>query len=406
MTNMVKTKLLLLFAVFNIAIAVQAKPNLSGKLKVETYLQELQLSAKYEAQKTAETLNPRNFRLPNNTAPVSYDVRLSTDIHRGVFGFEGDVTINIIALEATNTITFHSRHTIIERIDLFNSNGTLIQADLPYVYDSEVHFLVIPVIRELEPGQELAIEISYQGFINSELYGFFRNSYYDSVTYQEHWIATTQLSPTYARQVFPCYDEIRYRSPIRLQIRHHRSYNAISNMPVAALTEDGEYITTAFQETLPIATYTLTFTVSNFDFIENNNTDVLFRVYARPEAIQQGQADDALILGQNYFQRIVNIGRIPYPLSKSDQIAIPSLGFAGFEGWGLITHADNFLLQVNNDSRAQLLRERRVSHEYTVSCLRLITNHESTKFFFTAYLLWKFCYTVTMGLYLVSSCYI
>lgn len=169
---------------------------------------------------------------------------------------------------------------------------------------------------------------------------------------------------------FPCYDELRYRRPIVLQIRHHQSYNAISNMPVAELTADGEYVITAFEETPPIPTLTLAFTVSNFDFVENSDstTNVDFRVYARPEAIRLGQANDSLRLGERMLRAMVDIYQIPYTLPKSDQVAMPSFAFLGVENWGLITHLENVLLQVNNDSVAQRFREVRIGHEYSVNC--------------------------------------
>lgn len=366
---MVELKYLLLLTVLTIAVAVPAKPNFKGKLKVEKFLKDLQLSTKLNAAKTAAApLNQRTFRLPNNTEPVSYNIRLSTDIHRADFGFQGDVTINIRVLQNSRNITLHSRHTIIERIDLFNPNRTLYQQDVPYTYDSELHFLVIPVIRELEVGQELSIEISYQGFIRNDLLGFFRNSYNNSVTGQQTWLATTQFSPTNARQAFPCYDEPRYRRSILLQIRHHRNYSAISTMPVAELREDGEYVTTIFEETPPMATYTFSFTISDFDFVESaDNNGTTLRVYARPEAIQLGQANDALRVGEIMFREMIGIFNIPYTLPKSDQIAVPSLRFAGFDGWGLISHFENFLLQFSNDSVAQRFREIRIGHEYAVS---------------------------------------
>lgn len=283
----------------------------ANQQKVKSLMENLQLSRKngrvlgkyqglmyhtgeYETEPNAEYLNDRSFRLPNNTEPVSYNLRLSTDIHRGDFGFQGEVTILIRALEATNSVTLHSRQTIIERIDLQAPNGTLFQANVPFTYDSEVEFLVIPVSRGLEAGEELSIEITYQGVLRSELMGFFRTSYYDPDRAQDIWLATTQFQPINARQAFPCYDEIRYRRPIRLQIRHNRNYNAISNMPVAEQREDGEYTVTIFEETPPIPVFVLDFTVSDFDFVELSDPAVTFRVYARPSAIAAGQADDGL----------------------------------------------------------------------------------------------------------------
>lgn len=383
-TEMCGIKLLVVLSVFTvISVATLSDDKYINQQKVKKLLQNLQLSdknsrviGKYQGlihstgeynEPVAEISSDRNFRLPNNTEPVSYNLRLSTDIHVGNFGFQGEVTIIIRALEATNSITLHSRQTIIERIDLFTPNGTLYQENVQFTYDSEVEFLVIPVNGGLVAGQELSIEISYQGFLRSELMGFFRTSYYNAATDRETWLATTQFQPINARQAFPCYDEIRYRRPIRLQIRHNRNYNAISNMPVAEQTFDGEYVTTLFEETPPIPVFVLAFTVSDFEFVEITNSDVNFRVYARPSAISMGQADDGLRLGEVMLRAMENLFGVPYTLPKSDQIAIPSFASDGALNWGIITHREDVILQFNNDSIAQKRRQIRIAHEYAVS---------------------------------------
>lgn len=383
-TEMCGIKLLVVLSVFTvISVTTLSDDKYINQQKVKKLLQNLQLSdknsrviGKYQGlihstgeynEPVAEISSDRNFRLPNNTEPVSYNLRLSTDIHVGNFGFQGEVTIIIRALEATNSITLHSRQTIIERIDLFTPNGTLYQENVQFTYDSEVEFLVIPVNGGLVAGQELSIEISYQGFLRSELMGFFRTSYYNAATDRETWLATTQFQPINARQAFPCYDEIRYRRPIRLQIRHNRNYNAISNMPVAEQTFDGEYVTTLFEETPPIPVFVLAFTVSDFEFVEITNSDVNFRVYARPSAISMAQADDGLRLGEVMLRAMENLFGVPYTLPKSDQIAIPSFASDGALNWGIITHREDVILQFNNDSIAQKRRQIRIAHEYAVS---------------------------------------
>lgn len=40
-----------------------------------------------------------SYRLPNTTIPLTYDIWLSTDIHRGEFGFDGQVIIRFRCVE-------------------------------------------------------------------------------------------------------------------------------------------------------------------------------------------------------------------------------------------------------------------------------------------------------------------
>lgn len=370
-----------------IAIVIGALPlnsaSVNQKLSLQNFLRELSLkkntnvakykslittSKEYTVEPTAEQLNERSFRLPNNTEPISYDIRLSTDIHRGNFGFQGEVRINIRAVEATNSITLHSRQTVITLISLFNPNGTVFEENLRFIYDSEVEFLVILVNRGLEADQEITVLIQYLGFLSNDLTGFFRTSYNNAETGEVTWLATTQFQPINARQAFPSYDEVRYRRPIDLQIRHHRNYTAISNMPVAELIENGEYVTTVFEQTLPIPTFVLAFTISDFQYVGNADPDLELRVYGRPSAIAAGQGDEGLRLGEIMLRTMEDLFDMPYSLPKSDQVAIPSFASDGALNWGLITHREDIILQFNNDTGVQEIRQLRIAHEYAVSC--------------------------------------
>lgn len=310
--------------------------------------------------------NTRNYRLPNNTIPLQYNVRIGTEIHRGDFTFTGIVRIRIKALEETNTITLHSRQMIIQRIILLNPDGSNFESGLFYTFDSDLEFLVITTDRQLTTDQELTVDITYIGILGTFMdRGFFRSSYIDPATNLTNWLATTQFQPINARQAFPCYDEVRFRTPIQLQMYHHSSYNSISNMPVVSLNQNGDYVTTVFEETPAIPTFLLTFTVSNFDFVSNENSDLEMRVYARPLAISKGQADDGLQVGETMLRATEELFNIPYSLPKSDQVALPEFSSDGANNWGLLSFDEPILLKTNDDPFSQHIREIRSAHEYS-----------------------------------------
>lgn len=316
--------------------------------------------------KPADDANPRNYRLPNNTIPLHYNIRLSTEIHRGDFLFSGIVRINIRVLEESNTITLHSRQMIIQRIILFNADETNFESSLYYTFDSDLEFLTITTERQFEVDQELIVEITYLGILSTSMErGFFRSSYVDAETNVTNWLATTHFQPINARHAFPCYDEVRYRTTIQLSLYHHASYHAISNMPVSSIEGDGDYVTTVFEETPVIPTFLLTFTVSNFDFVSNNDTDLEMRVYARPAAVADGEADDALNIGETMLRAMVDLFDIPYSLPKSDQIAMPEFSSDGANNWGLLSFHEGILLKSNDDPQEQHIREIRSGHEYS-----------------------------------------
>lgn len=52
-------------------------------------------------------------------------------------------------------------------------------------------------------------------------------------------LATTQLSITYARRAFPCFDELQLKANFTIGIIRQENYIAISNV---AASNEGEYV--------------------------------------------------------------------------------------------------------------------------------------------------------------------
>lgn len=144
----------------------------------------------------------KDYRLPNNTIPLHYDIWLSTNIHNGIFDFDGRVTIQIQAIENTPNITIHYREVTIVKVDLFNAAGFLLQSDVPIETREDVEFLIITPSLPLVQGQIYSVEITYIGLLRNDDAGFYRSSYLDSIG-RTVWLATTQFESTDARHAFP-----------------------------------------------------------------------------------------------------------------------------------------------------------------------------------------------------------
>lgn len=100
-----------------------------------------------------------NYRLPNNTRPVAYNISFRTGTCEGNFDYDGSISIEILIVNATREVTIHSRELkgesffIITRsfqivsdplwIDLFNFFS---QAS----FTSDVDPLISPMTRNVE----------------------------------------------------------------------------------------------------------------------------------------------------------------------------------------------------------------------------------------------------------------
>ena len=339
--------------------------------------------SKFEFQEISlvksQELNLGTFRLPNNTIPLHYSLRFTTNVHSADFVFEGVTSIIFRVLEPTKTISLHaalSRLTI-ERINLFTVQGSVVQSNLIFIAKSDREFLEIFVDQELQVGQEFELYIESSGVLRTDRLGFYRTSYTNRETDQINWVASTLFEPTQARSAFPCYDEIRFRTTFDITIDHHRSYNALSNMPVETVDTFENFVTTRFQRTPTMPTYNVAFTISNFDYISNKNEKLPMRVFAQPDHIAAGRANGSLELSEKMWTELRNIFEVPYPLPKCDIMAVNN--WRNGEAWGLLK-IDGWSLLGGEDLVADRSRRIQIAHELSVSVLSCLFDFLTIKF--------------------------
>jgi aminopeptidase N len=193
--------------------------------------------------------------------------------------------------------------------------------------------------------------------------GFYRTLYNDREAGGVRWIASTLFEPTHARHAFPCYDEVGYRTTFDIAIVHGSRYHALSNMPVAQTQVNGARTTTIFETTPVMPTYNVAFTISDFDFISNDDEKLPIRVYAQTSDIAAGRVDIALKLCGQMWSALEGIFEIPYPLPKSDVVATNNV--RNGEAWGLLKINDWDLL--SSEGVTEWFRRIQIAHEYTVS---------------------------------------
>lgn len=312
------------------------------------------------------------YRLPNSTIPIRYDVSLKTEIHRADAAFSGIVKIRIKAIEATSDVTLHYRQLTIEGIGLYDAADppVLIENDVEYTSDDDHEFLVLKLTNPLTVDTEYLVEIQYQGLLRDDNMGFYRSSY-KNATGQTTWLATTQLENTDARHAFPCYDEPAFRAVFGIEIKHDDSYEAISNMPVLSreAVVGTNLVITKFSDTPSVQPYLIAFMISDFKSIES--ADKKQRVYARPQSIDDKEAELALDAGQRILAKFEEHLGVPYDLPKMYQVAVPDFDAGAMENWGLVTYREEYLLY--NETIATTKQRENVitviAHEFAVSLL-------------------------------------
>uniref|UniRef100_A0A674CM14 Aminopeptidase n=1 Tax=Salmo trutta TaxID=8032 RepID=A0A674CM14_SALTR len=297
---------------------------------------------------------PPNMRLPGNLIPESYDIVLQPHLYivmnnttNQSLVFTGNSTVYFRCVENTKTIVLHSKEqnvTAVKVTDL--DKEKIIKVDNTILYSNESNFLEIVLDSVLVKDGNYSLFTAFEGELLDDLAGFYMSSYKKGPSTEddtERFIATSQMQPTDARKVFPCFDEPAMKATFRVSLIHRPGTTALANGKVI----DGEtWEVTRFQTTKKMSTYLLAFTVSDFHSIGSTHERVDIKTYARPEAIKAGQAKYAASITGNIlaFYESPGVFKMNYPLSKLDQIALPDFSAGAMENWGLVTYRETALL--------------------------------------------------------------
>uniref|UniRef100_A0A674CMF8 Aminopeptidase n=1 Tax=Salmo trutta TaxID=8032 RepID=A0A674CMF8_SALTR len=276
---------------------------------------------------------PPNMRLPGNLIPESYDIVLQPHLYivmnnttNQSLVFTGNSTVYFRCVENTKTIVLHSKEqnvTAVKVTDL--DKEKIIKVDNTILYSNESNFLEIVLDSVLVKDGNYSLFTAFEGELLDDLAGFYMSSY------KKGFIATSQMQPTDARKVFPCFDEPAMKATFRVSLIHRPGTTALANGKVIGTTLeviDGEtWEVTRFQTTKKMSTYLLAFTVSDFHSIGSTHERVDIKVLV------------------HYFNKITwemdHVKRFVFQEQYQRKLIL----FAGaMENWGLVTYRETALL--------------------------------------------------------------
>ncbi|TNN70174.1 Aminopeptidase N [Liparis tanakae] len=256
----------------------------------------------------------QRYRLPKSLAPVSYNVTLWPRLERNadnLFVFTGHSTVVFRCVTETDLLLIHSNKLNLTSFDgylvkLRGLNGEAAPGLKATWLVKPTQYLVVQLHSPLQAGSTYELFTEFVGELADDLGGFYRSEYVeDGVT---KVVATTQMQPTDARKAFPCFDEPAMKAVFHMTLIHPHGTVALSNS-----MNYGKF----------------------FSHI---------RIWARKKAIEEGQGAYALEKTGSILAFFENYYNSSYPLTKSDQIALPDFSAGAMENWGLITYRETALL--------------------------------------------------------------
>lgn len=120
-----------------------------------------------------------NWRLPETSVPISYNLHLKTNIHIDDLSVEGEVSINLKVLKSTDKLTLHSRNLKINELKLFEVSSSNEVDVLSFSLYAPTDMLTIYLAEDATVGVELLLNVKFNFDINTkpDMTGFYRTSY-------------------------------------------------------------------------------------------------------------------------------------------------------------------------------------------------------------------------------------
>lgn len=294
------------------------------------------------------------YRLPDSLVPSSYDVSLWPRLQPnadGLYIFTGHSSVVFRCVKETDLIIIHCSK--LNLTTFFGHHAKLSglgKITAPAIQKTwlveKMEYLVIHLYHRLTAGASYVLQTEFLGELSDDLEGFYRSEYLQDGV--KTVVATSQMQATYARQAFPCFDEPAMKAVFNVNIIHGPNTVALSNgmeKDTSDAVIEGVHVkVTSFEPTQRMSTYLLAFIVSDFVNIKSTQNNLLIRIWAQRKAIANRQGDYALNVTGPILQFYERYYNTTYPLSKSDQIALPDFNAGAMENWGLVTYRETALL--------------------------------------------------------------
>ncbi len=270
-------------------------------------------------------------KLPKDVVPHHYTIQLRPDV--AALTTAGEVTIDVEVLAPTRRLVLNANALEI-------TSATIDGAAATPELDAAEQTLAVTAAEPLAPGRH-ALRLGFTGKIVRTAEGLFAEKYQTPAG--EKQMLSTQMEPTDARRVFPCWDEPVFRATFQLTVTVPEGHTAVSNGPITAERPLGDgRREVEFAATPSMASYLVVLCMGEFDVLRDEVDGVQLGIYTT--AGKREQARYAMEATKRIVSYYNDYFGVKYPLPKLDQIAVPG-GFSGaMENWGGITYNESVLL--------------------------------------------------------------
>ena len=275
--------------------------------------------------------------LPKDVVPVEYALHIVPDV--AARSFRGTGSYRIEVLQPTRRIVLHALEIEVVSAALRGPRRGR-SALAPPEVDKARQLLVFTLSRPLPRGH-YTLELAWTGRIGARAEGFYADSYPSPAG--PRVLLATEMEPSSARRLLPCWDEPAFRARFRLTVDLPAGFSGYSNMPVErreALAGGGQRL--AFAPTPRMSSNLLALVAGELEQVTTQADGTEIGVVVTTG--KSGRARYALDAATQLLPYYGDYFGTRYPLPKLDQIGVPG-GFGGaMENWGAIVYTEANLL--------------------------------------------------------------
>ncbi len=309
--------------IFNVLIAPEPGPAAGAK------------GAPQQGLAASNKIPNTSFRLPETVHPVSYKLNFAPDLSAGKFA--GDEEIVLTVEKPTTELSLNSLEEKIS--DAYVVDSKSVKTAVGKITADETTEQVHLKLGHLIASGTYTFHCHFDGILNDKLRGFYRSKYKDAGG-SEHYMATTQMEPTDARRMFPCFDEPAFKATFQISCLIDNDLTAISNAAVEKSEDkNNRKKLVTFAPSPRMSSYLVALIIGPLKGTEPVVVDgVPIRVWGLSEKVEQ------LSLAQEVATKLLPFYNsyfgVKYPNSKLDLIAIPDFEAGAMENLGAITFRD------------------------------------------------------------------
>src|SRR5215467_7524316 len=273
-------------------------------------------------------------RLPTSVVPSNYKLSLDPDIAGQKFS--GEETITVQVQQPVREIVLNSLGLEISVAEVVPGPD---MATLPaqVTYDQPNEMVRLNFATPVQKGV-VGLHLKFSGKLTAGLRGL-----YLSKSARRRY-AVTQFEGTYARMMFPGFDEPGFKATFDLSVAVDKGDTAISN---GRIIKDeplpgADRHKISFSTSPRMSTYLVALAIGDWQCLERTVDGVPIRVCAEPDKKQYGQfALEAAAQSVHFYNQWYGI---KYPFEKLDMLAIPDYEWGGMENTASIFYRDTALL--------------------------------------------------------------